>query len=175
MDINKNREVVHSISVDISTDKLEETFNKSIDEGYQSSPTNDKFVVTQQKSRGNAQFPLILISGILETESFKVKLTEALQQVPQIGDTIKIMYKRGGKGVSLCSTYANKQTVAILKSFCIPFDYYIKKGVKKKDLEFDELIDLDVVGANILIKDDNVDQYSPNLKDDVVASIDCSK
>lgn len=175
-DFSKNKEVVKTLTpVSMSKDRLEETFNKTISEGYISNPTNDRFVVTQKNPRGNVTFPLILISSLLETTEFKTAIIEALDKVPQVGDDVAVMYKHGKTATFLCNTKGNKDSIRILKSFCLNFKYYVAKGKVKKDLEFDELLDMNDIGKEIIIDEEQAVEYIPEVKQVEEKIVGCEK
>ena len=175
-DLMKNREVVRNLeTVDLSKERLEREFNKSIDDGYNSAPTNDRYVVTQERSRGKATFPLILIGTALETKQFKKAIINSLSNVSEVGEEVSIMYKQQGKAVFLCKSRGNKETIELLNNYCLSFKYYVSKGVQKRDMTFDNLIDLDSVGANILIHEEEAEDYVPEFKKEVIRDMDNEK
>lgn len=171
--LQKLREIA---APDVSKEATEKKFNKSIDDGYISSPTNEKFVVTQNNPRGKVNFPLIMILSSLGSQQFREYIIGLLAKVPKIGDVVPVMYISNNRASYLTSTYGNRSTVNILNTFCISFKYMVAKGKVLEDLSFSNLIDYESINKDILIKESiELIEYT-NIDDQEVASdIDYTK
>ena len=164
---------------DNSVSRLGKIFNKEIDEGYEKSPTNDKYAVTKQKPRGKAQFPLILLLTYIKDKKYLDFVKSSLANSPDVGELVPVMAITLNKSAMfMCYARANKQTFKMLKFLCLDFKYYTAPGVSSDDLEFDEYIDVNEINKYILIKETGEEKFYEEEEwkpDNIVDSSDLRK
>ena len=133
-------------TVDISEKGLSERTNKVVDEGFNKSPTSDKFITTKDKSRGIAKYPLLLINN-MNGEAILNILKNRFQSFEGGSEDITVMYRKENKAITLCKTRNVPDIEDLLLDYCIDYIYFQEKG-KKSVLDFKANFDfesLDIV------------------------------
>lgn len=156
----RNVETITNIStVDISEKGLSQRTNKEVDEGFIRVPTSDKFITTQEKSRGIVTYPILLIENITEDSTLDI-LKSRLSKLEGGTQDVKVMYKRSNKAISLCTTRDVPDIDGIFVDFCVESKYFISKG---NIVPMDFKQNFDFSGLEIIQDIDNFIHYKDTL------------